>query len=315
LGEEWCGVASAGCRRSGGVASRVSAAAQAGERFGPLPFSESSPDLRDPVSWSVGDFPPLPRSVVLAGAAASPQVLVGSLSVPLQGCPPVASCPSPAARRAPSGPRVGDAGDVASSLPSVSLGLVDPPSQCPARSVSASAVILPGPAHGPQVGLCVRSGPSNPLPYKWAWRPVGTLDLTLLIPTSISDLTRASFLHLTASAPRICRRSPPLPMDCNRRDGRDNWEGRPASKRSFEETLPLEERRVDTLSESELRLLLERRARQGDRSPPPRLLEAGRFEGEGSRFQQGGAYPRAGDGGAPSRQPRRKVVSSKPKYR
>jgi hypothetical protein len=72
---------------------------------------------------------------------------------------------------------------------------------------------------------------------------------------------------------------------------------------------------VDTLSESELRLLLERRARQGERSPPPRLLEAGRFEGEGSRFQQGGAYPRAGDGGAPSRQPRRKVVSSKPKYR
>jgi hypothetical protein len=72
-------------------------------------------------------------------------------------------------------------------------------------------------------------------------------------------------------------------MDRNRRDGRDNWEGRPAPKRSFEETLPLEERRVDTLSESELRLLLERRARQGDRSPP-RLLEAGRFEGEGSRF-------------------------------
>jgi hypothetical protein len=72
-------------------------------------------------------------------------------------------------------------------------------------------------------------------------------------------------------------------MDRNRRNGQDNWEGRPAPKCSFEETLPLEEHRVDTLSKSELCLLLERRARQGDRSPP-RLLEAGRFKGEGSHF-------------------------------
>jgi hypothetical protein len=99
-------------------------------------------------------------------------------------------------------------------------------------------------------------------------------------------------------------------MDRNHRDDRDNWEGRSAPKRSYEETLPLEERRVDTLSEGELRLLLERRARQGERSPP-RL----HFEGEGSRFQQGAAYPRAGKAGAGSCQPRRKVVSSKPKYR
>jgi hypothetical protein len=45
-------------------------------------------------------------------------------------------------------------------------------------------------------------------------------------------------------------------MDRNHRDGRDNWEGRPAPKCSYEETLPLEEWRVDTLSEGELRLLL-----------------------------------------------------------
>jgi hypothetical protein len=69
-------------------------------------------------------------------------------------------------------------------------------------------------------------------------------------------------------------------MDRNRRDDRDNWEGRSAPKRSFEESLPLEERRVDTLLEGELHLLLERRAKQGERSPP-RLLEAGRFEEEG----------------------------------
>jgi hypothetical protein len=71
---------------------------------------------------------------------------------------------------------------------------------------------------------------------------------------------------------------------------------------------------VDTLSEGELRLLLECKARQGERSPP-RLLEAGRFEGEGARFQQAAAYLRAGEGGAGPRQPRRKVDSSKPKYR
>jgi hypothetical protein len=129
---------------------------------------------------------------------------------------------------------------------------------------------------------------------------VGTLDLSLLIPTFISDLTRASLLHLTTGALRIFKPQQTPTMDRNRHNGRDNWEGRSAPKCSFEETLPLEERRVDTLSEGELRLLLERRARQGERSPP-RLLEAGCFEGEGSRFQQGGAYPRAGEGGVASR--------------
>jgi hypothetical protein len=184
LGEEWSGVILAGCQRSGDVSSLVPAVDQAGEMFSHPPCLESSPALRDPVSWAVGDFPPLPRPVALAGAAASSQVLVGSLPMPLLGCSPVTSSFSPASRRAPSGPRVGDEGDVASSLPSVSVGVVDPSSQCPLRFVSASADTLPGPAHVPQVGLCARSGPSTQLPYKWAWRPVGTLDLALLIPTS-----------------------------------------------------------------------------------------------------------------------------------
>jgi hypothetical protein len=47
-------------------------------------------------------------------------------------------------------------------------------------------------------------------------------------------------------------------MDRGRRDDRDNWDGRQNLKHSYDETLPLEERRVDSLSESELRLLLER---------------------------------------------------------
>jgi hypothetical protein len=154
LGEEWSGGPPAGCRRSGVVSSLDSAATQAGERSILRPCLESSLELRDPVSWSVGDFPPLPRPVVLAGAAASSQVLVGSVSVPLQGSPPTAPCPSPAARIAASGPSVGVAGDVASSLPSVSLGVVDPPSQSVARSLSASADTLLGPAHDPPVRLC-----------------------------------------------------------------------------------------------------------------------------------------------------------------
>jgi hypothetical protein len=174
---------------------------------------------------------------------------------------------------------------VAHPRPSVSLGVVVPPSQCPSLPEPDPIRDPPGPAQVSQVGHSARSGPCFPLPYKWAWRPMGTLDLTLLIPTSISDLTCASLLHLTSSAPRICQRPPPPTMDRNHRDDRDNWEGRPAPKRSFEETLPLEERRIDTLSESELCLLLERRARQGDRSPP-RLLEAGRFEGKARVFSK-----------------------------
>jgi hypothetical protein len=66
-------------------------------------------------------------------------------------------------------------------------------------------------------------------------------------------------------------------MDRSRHEGRDGWEGRASSKRLFEEPLPLEERRVDSLSESELRLLLERRKRVGYRLPV-RMLEVGRFE-------------------------------------
>jgi hypothetical protein len=75
-------------------------------------------------------------------------------------------------------------------------------------------------------------------------------------------------------------------MDRGRRDGREGWDARAGSKRSFEESLPLEERRVDTLSESELRLLLERRERVGFRSPV-RMLEGGRFEGDPNRYPQG----------------------------
>jgi hypothetical protein len=131
LGKEWCVVPPAGRRRSGGVVSLDSEAVPTGERSAPLPSAESPPDLCEPVSWSAVDFPPLHRSVVQVGVAASPQVLVGSVSVPLQVFLPAASRSSPVARRSPSGPRVGDEGDVALPQPSVSLGVVVPPSQSP----------------------------------------------------------------------------------------------------------------------------------------------------------------------------------------
>jgi hypothetical protein len=107
-------------------------------------------------------------------------------------------------------------------------------------------------------------------------------------------------------------------MDRGRRDDRDNWDGHQNLKRPYDETLPLEERRVDSLSESELHLLLEwqidtnrRRGRQGDRSPP-RIGDLGCFDGDAGRFAPGPAYPRAGGGGRPMK---RKVVSSKSKPR
>jgi hypothetical protein len=112
-------------------------------------------------------------------------VLVGSVSIPLQVFSPAASRSSPAAQRFPSGPRVGDEGDVALLQPSVSLGVVDPPNQCQSLPSPDPVRDLPGLAHVSQVGQSARSDPCNPLPYKWVWQPVGTLDLTLLIPTSI----------------------------------------------------------------------------------------------------------------------------------
>jgi hypothetical protein len=71
LGEEWSGVSPAGRRRAGDVSSLVSAASQPGEMFSHPPCLESSPARRDPVSWAVGDFPPLSHPGALAGAAAS----------------------------------------------------------------------------------------------------------------------------------------------------------------------------------------------------------------------------------------------------
>jgi hypothetical protein len=153
---------------------------------------------------------------------------------------------------------------------------------------------------------------------KWVWRPVGTLDPTFSFSASIPDLQRACLppfhtrvLLLPPSA------TTPL-MDRGRRDDRDSWEGRQNLKRPYDKTLSLEERRVDSLSESELRLLLERqidsnhrRGRQGDRSPP-RIGDSGCFEGDAGCFAPGPAYLRAGEGGKPMK---RKVVSSKPKPR
>jgi hypothetical protein len=103
-------------------------------------------------------------------------------------------------------------------------------------------------------------------------------------------------------------------MDRARCEGRDGWEGRAGTKRSFEESLPLEERRVDLLSEGELRLLLECRERVGYRSPV-RMLEGGRFEGEPNRYPLGQNFPRAGEGNTGPRPTRRKVPVSKPKAR
>jgi hypothetical protein len=153
---------------------------------------------------------------------------------------------------------------------------------------------------------------------KWAWKPVGTLDPSFTFSAFIPDLQRAC---LPPFHNRVLLLPPsahsPL-MDRGRRDDRDSWEGRQNLKRPYEETLPLEERWVDSLSESELRLLLERqidsnrrRGQQGDRSPP-RIMDSGCFDGDAGRFAPGPAYPRARGGGKPQK---RKVVSSKPKPR
>jgi hypothetical protein len=61
LGEEWCVVPPAGRRRTGGFDGLRSERVLASGRTLPLPSMESSPDLRDPVSWSAVDFPPLRR--------------------------------------------------------------------------------------------------------------------------------------------------------------------------------------------------------------------------------------------------------------
>jgi hypothetical protein len=188
--------------------------------------------------------------------------------------------------------------------------VVDPAGQTQQRQCDAVSG-LSGP-------FSVQSWPSSssaqaPHPtalLKWAWRPVGTLDPSLLIPTPF----HANLLHLTVLAPQISRSALLLAMDRSRREGHDGWEGRAGSKRSFEESLPLEERRVDSLSESELRLLLERRERVGYRSLV-RMLEAGRFEGDSSRYPQGQNFPRAREGNLGPRPTRWKVPVSKPKPR
>jgi hypothetical protein len=200
LGEEWFVVQPAGRRRSGvgseGAPVSGSAAAPTSE--------EISSDLCVPAVPSDADFPPLGRSAIPVGTAVpTPQVLVGSVSISLQGTSLFSAGRPPAARMDPVLPGVWDEGVVAHSQSRDPGGMVDPPRQCLAEAVPVYVGVARGPVQVAQSGPLPRPGPFVPQLYKWAWRPVGTLDLNLLIPTSIPDLTRASLLHLTVSAPRI----------------------------------------------------------------------------------------------------------------
>jgi hypothetical protein len=255
-------------------------------------------EMRFSVAPKAIDFPPLPAPAV---AVACPpvsrcEVRVGSMLIPLVVSPEPVVGQVVAALvlgTEQQGPPV--CGDVDAGRPLVEAVVVDPAGQSQLHQGDAASVMS-----GP---FLVQSRPSSSSAQtthptallKWAWRPVGTLDPSLLIPTPFSDLVRANLLHLTVLAPQISRSALLLAMDRSRREGRDGWDGRAGSKRSFEESLPLEERRVDMLSESELRLLLECRERVGYRSPV-RMLEGGHFDGDSSRFPQGQNYPRAGEG-------------------
>jgi hypothetical protein len=293
------------------------------------PRSKSPVRGRDPL-FNPSDFPPLSGARVCSRDSGSPELSAFKLQVGSWSFEVPAS-PSPSAvLDVPSTSAV----DLEGDFPAEERGDVDASRPLSPERVRAPLVREPissvvgvetraSPTHRSSVAQSARpiSGPARlgllfSRVFKWAWRTVGTLDSTLTFSASIPDLQRAA---LPPFHTRVLLLPPQVPpMDRGRRDDRDSWEGRQNLKRPYEETMPLEERKVDSLSESELRLLLERqidanhrRGQQGDRSPP-RLMDLGRFEGDTGHFAPGPAYPRAGGGGKPQK---RKMVSSKPKPR
>jgi hypothetical protein len=283
------------------------------------PRSKSPVRGRDPL-FNPSDFPPLSCARVFSRDSGSPELSAFKLQVGSWSFEVPASllgAPSSSALDLVGDVPAEERGDVdachphsservrvplvSESIPSV-VGVVTRASPTQRSCVAQSARPISGPA---RLGLLFSRV------FKWAWRPVGTLDSTLTFFASIPDLQRAA---LPPFHTRVLLLPPQVPpMDRGRRDDRDSWQGRQNLKRPYEETLPLEERRVDSLSESELHLLLERqidanhhRGRQGDRSP--RLMDSGRFEGDTRHFALGPTYPRAGGGGKPQK---RKMVSSK----
>jgi hypothetical protein len=222
-----------------------------------------SPEIRrDPVSFSSTDFPPLSAGVVSSSDCGSLEISafklqVGSwfFEVPSQPSPPVASpvVPSPPPDLEGFQPTE-ESGDVDACSPrssgrerdpSVSLsvppGVVDG-----ARPTLAHSTLLaqPGkPVNGPaRLGLLF-----SPV-LKWAWRPVGTLDSSFAFSASMPDLQRACLPPFHTRVLLLPQSARAPPMDRGRRDNQDGWEGRQNLKRPYEETLPLEERRVDSLS-------------------------------------------------------------------
>jgi hypothetical protein len=139
LGEEWCVVQPAGRRSSGTGPESVLVSGAAGAP----PSEEISSDLHASAGLSDADFPPLGRSAIHVSSVASPQVLVGSVSILLQDSLPLAARRSLVVRRSPPLPGVGDEGDVALSQPRV-FGGVDPSRQCLADPVLVQVRVVRG---------------------------------------------------------------------------------------------------------------------------------------------------------------------------
>jgi hypothetical protein len=316
MGAEWCVVAAAGRRRAG----KQTAFAPGGQCSSFVARVAGSMEKKVPGAMEVDEFPPLPLPLVVDPLPPAPsrEMWVGLVVVPLVGVPTFGGFLAAAAMSLVTevSQTLGQ-GDMASCHPLMPEKGVDPASQCLFSQGGATLAL-----NGLSLGEAAHSRPipspaqlTHPTSLlKWARRPVGTLDPTLLTPTSFSDLARANLLHLTVCAPRIPRSGLLPTMDRSRCDGRDGWDGHTRSKCSFEESLLLEEWRVDSLSQGELRLLLERKERIGYRSPV-RMLEAGRFEGDSSRYPQGQNFPKAGEGSNGPRPIHRKVPVSKPKAR
>jgi hypothetical protein len=283
------------------------------------PSRSRSPEIRRDPFFCSADFPPLSGAKVGARVGGSTELLafklqVGAWSFEVPVFPSLPVVPGASSSASPDLEgllAIEERGDVDTRCPHSSERGRDPSASEPISSgaVEGSRPILSQPAPKAQLAKPV-NGPArlkllfSPI-LKWVWRPVGTLDPTFSFSASTPDLQRAC---LPPFHTRILLLPPsattPL-MDCGHRDDGDSWEGHQNLKRPYDEKIPLEERKVDSLSESELCLLLEcqidsnhRRGQQGDRSPP-RIGDSGHFEGEAGRFAPGPAYPRARGGGKP----------------
>jgi hypothetical protein len=200
LGPEWQVVAPAGRRRGG----KRAAFAPGGRCAGFSARAVSSLERRSPAAPPADDFPPLPAPAVSGTRSPGSDCvfLVGSMSIP------VLPSPEPVAAQVAAALELGSeelgfpvCGDVDAGRPLVEAVGVAPADQ--------SLLHLGGTASGssgpPLVQFQPISAPVQPTCptalLKWAWRLVGTLDPSLLIPTPFSDLVRANLLHLTVLAP------------------------------------------------------------------------------------------------------------------